>query len=317
MGLFRSLRRWWALRNPEIRWIVEVGVDEVPDEEHPIPEPLPTPYEYVSRSVEESSILLRDPAFTLDILRASEEYRKIRVRLERGFVKRLVSLPRYATGYWLLMLEGDIDAWLLLNNAFIVAARADIRGDILYGLGALRVIDEAEGEADLVEVKLRDSLYTWGPEFSVYVKGIDNQHYFLVTTLNNLYRHLLAGSEREVVDRILDALASYTKFHFRSEEVLFDKYGYPRAEGHRRQHQSFVNKVTEFMERYQANEERLTLRVLHFLAEWVRNHILVSDHDYGEWFLKQGVPIIDEKRAEESRRARRKLGLDRELGHAS
>ena len=36
MGFLRGLRRWWALRNPEIRWIVEVGVDEVPDDEHPI-----------------------------------------------------------------------------------------------------------------------------------------------------------------------------------------------------------------------------------------------------------------------------------------
>ena len=161
---------------------------------------------------------------------------------------------------------------------------------------------------------LRTVLYRWGPEFSVYVKGLDRQHMYLVTTLNNLYRFLLSGQPRKVMDRTLDALSEYTRFHFRSEELLFDKYGYPRAEQHRREHRGFVDKVTEFMEKYRANEEKLTIDVLHFLASWVRSHILGSDHDYAEWFYERDLPFVDNDLVWKSRKARIEKGIERKGG---
>jgi len=90
---------------------------------------------------------------------------------------------------------------------------------------------------------------------------------------------------------------------------LFDKYGYLRAENHRRQHESFVKKVAEFMEQYEAGEKQLTLSILHFLSEWMKNHILTSDHDFGEWFYEKGMPIIDEEMVESCRKARQRLSL--------
>jgi len=314
MGLLRSLRRWWALRNPEVRWIVEVGVDEVPEEANPSPEPLPAPYSYASRYIDEFSYLLDDPDLVMALFRSAEGRAEYSIRLHGlpGETRLFFSRPEIVHGIYLLMLSAArFEAWLLTYYGTIIAVRLDEVGlGTTYGLKALYALDEYSGEVSVSAVKLRDRLYSWGPEFSVYIRGIDRQHQYLVTTLNNLYRYLLAGSPRKVLDNVLDALVEYTKFHFRSEEVLFDKYGYPRARGHKKQHQGFVDKVAEFMEKYKANEERLTLEVLHFLADWVRNHILTSDHDFGEWFLEHGVPIVDEELAKASREARRRLGLD-------
>ena len=305
-GFLRSLRRWWALRDPEIRWIVEVGVDEIPEEANPVPESMGRPYGFVAKTIDMNSYLLDDPDIMLTVLRASEESRKETIRLHglRGEIKLLVSRPELAKAPHLIIISGErFDAWLLTYYGVIVAARLDEAGiGTHYGLQAIHYLDEWNGTVEASFVRLRDKLYQWSPEFSVFVKGIDNQHHYLVVTLNNLYRYLLSGQPRKVLDKTLDAMADYTKFHFRSEERLFDKYGYPRAEGHRRQHQIFVNKVSDFLEKYQANEERLTLEVLHFLADWVRNHILTSDHDYGEWFLEHGVPVIDDRLVEEYRR---------------
>ena len=303
LGFLRGVRRWWHLRDPEIRWIVEVGVEEIPEEVNPVPERLGPPYSFVAASIDENSYLLDDPDIVLTVFRAAEETKRETLRLHglRGEVKLLVARPELARAPHLVILFGErFDAWLLTYYGVIVAARLDEAGvGTTYGLQAVRYLDEWSGTVEASLVRLKERLYEWGPEFSVYIRGLDNQHQYLVVTLNNLYRYLIAGSPRKVLDNTLDAMADYTKFHFRSEERLFDKYGYPRAEGHRRQHQVFVNKVTEFMEKYKANEERLTLEVLHFLADWVKNHILTSDHDYGEWFLHHGVPIIDEKLVEE------------------
>ena len=48
---------------------------------------------------------------------------------------------------------------------------------------------------------------------------------------------------------------------------------------------------------------------MHFLSEWVKNHILTSDYDFGEWFYEKGIPIIDEEMVGSCRRVRRRLGL--------
>jgi hypothetical protein len=68
VSLLKGLRRWWALRDPEIRWIVEVGVDEVPEEANPVPERMGPPYGFVVRTVDENSYLLDDPDIMLTVL---------------------------------------------------------------------------------------------------------------------------------------------------------------------------------------------------------------------------------------------------------
>ena len=313
LAFLRFLKRWWHMRDPEIRWIVEVGVEEIPEEANPVPERMNPPYGFVSKYIDQMSYLLEDPDLVLTLMRSAEGKINRRMRLHglRGEVKLLVTQPEIAQGPYLIIMNGSrFDAWLLTYYGVIVAAKLDEAGvGTTYGLQALRFLDEWSGEVEFTAIKLKERLYNWGPEFSVYIHGIDRQHHYLVVTLNNLYRYLLAGSPRKVIDNTLDAMADYTKFHFRSEERLFDKYGYPRAEGHRRQHQLFVGKVTDFMEKYQAGEQKLTLDVLHFLADWVRNHILTSDHDYGEWFYRHNVPIVDEHLVRECREARKRLGL--------
>ncbi|KSW11631.1 hypothetical protein CF15_02030 [Pyrodictium occultum] len=294
---------------------MEVGVDRIPEALKPVPHTLPPPYNYAASSIEWNSRLLDDPGLVLQLLEAAEAREEFEARLPglRGQVRHLVT-GRLAekAGPRLLILEGErLSAWLLTYGVVVTAVRLEEPGvGVSYGLQALHALDEWTGSVKVVAARLRPYVYHWGPELSVYIKGLDNQHRYLVTVLNNLYISLLAGEEKEVVDDVLKSLVDYTRFHFRSEEKLFDKYGYPRAEAHRRQHQSFVEKVTEFNEQYEAGEKQLTLSVLRFLSDWVRNHILVSDHDYGEWFYRKGLPIVDEEAARESRLARRKLGLD-------
>jgi len=126
------------------------------------------------------------------------------------------------------------------------------------------------------------------------VRGLDNQHKYLVSTLNSLYHATIVGEAEKVVSVILKRLVDYTKFHFRSEEILMDKYGYASErkeiyERHVREHRSFVHAVARFREKYEAGEEALTVDVFKFLATWVANHVAGTDRDYGVYFRKIGV----------------------------
>ncbi len=132
----------------------------------------------------------------------------------------------------------------------------------------------------------------WSDEkLSVYIKGLDNQHKYLVNTLNSLYHATVAGEGYRVLRDILSRLVEYTKFHFCSEEILMEKYDYPRDkfEKHVREHNSFVAAASGFRERYEKGEAELTIDVFKFLAHWVETHIARTDRDYGEYFLKLGI----------------------------
>jgi len=112
-----------------------------------------------------------------------------------------------------------------------------------------------------------------------------------VSTLNSLYHATATGEAEEVISTVLKRLVDYTKFHFRSEEILMDRYNYPqdRFERHVKEHRSFTRTVMEFREKYEAGEARLTLEVFKFLATWVQNHIAGTDKDYGRYFKEIGI----------------------------
>ncbi len=139
---------------------------------------------------------------------------------------------------------------------------------------------------------MKEKLLEWSDEdLSVYVVGLDNQHKYLVNTLNSLYHATIRGEAEKVASTILKRLVDYTKFHFRSEEILMEKYEYPHEKymKHVKEHQAFVKATVDFREKYEKGEEELTLRVFKFLATWVKNHVAGTDRDYGRYFLQIGV----------------------------
>ena len=308
-SFFKRIRRWWELRDPDVKYIVEVGVDKVPQLITPTVIPLENRV-YVSATIDETSLIIDDPNVILSIITSSREEQRFSARLNTGLAS-ILGRPQLSHGPSFVFLEGeDYVGRMIVYDNIITAARVDLpHNKTVYSLKAVDVIEHAGGIVNVSVVKLKEQMYEWGPHFSVFVKGIDSQHNYLVTVLNNLYIMMIAGSSKYYIDDALSSLIDYTKFHFRSEEKLFDKYGYPRAEQHRKEHSGFVEKVVEFNDKYRLGEAKLTLSILKFLADWVRNHILFSDHDYGVWFYEHNVPIIDDKRVPISEAERRKRGI--------
>lgn len=130
---------------------------------------------------------------------------------------------------------------------------------------------------------------TWSDYFSVGVTKIDNQHKELINTLNELNDAMRNRQGKEVLETILSKLTDYTVEHFSTEEELMEKFNFEHLKAHKDEHIQFVNKVTEFIEGFKEGRLMLSIDIMNFLSDWVKNHILGSDKKYVECFKENGL----------------------------
>lgn len=133
------------------------------------------------------------------------------------------------------------------------------------------------------------SLIEWSEDLSVNVSEIDREHQMLVGMINELNDAMRWGKGKAVVRNIITGLGIYAASHFKTEEEYFDKLDYPYASGHKKEHSDFVAKVAEFRGGLERGKIGLTIEVLFFLSDWLRNHIEVSDKKYGPFFNANGL----------------------------
>ena len=133
------------------------------------------------------------------------------------------------------------------------------------------------------------ALIAWTDSLSVRVAEIDNQHRKLIDMLNELNEAMRQGKGRQVIGVILGEMVEYAGIHFQTEEKYFDKYEYPASAEHKKEHSDFVEKVSDFREKFAAEKLGLSIEVMSFLADWLQNHIKGSDQKYSGFFQSKGL----------------------------
>jgi hemerythrin-like metal-binding protein len=106
---------------------------------------------------------------------------------------------------------------------------------------------------------------------------IDHQHAALYDAVNRLHDALRAGRSRQEQGEILAFLRTYTVDHFQMEESFMREKGYPGLEDHQALHQGLIQQVTELEEKYAAGSMTLSIMTMHFLKDWLTNHIQDED----------------------------------------
>jgi len=278
----------------DIEYIIRVGVPNVDAPPTPGPRPL-RGRPYAAEGIDVASLLIVDPESLLYILSAVSGVRTLRlsgqgstVLAELARASRSLERPVYAFS---ILDRGEIR--VLAYKGLITGLYYEVAGTAYTGLSALERFEAEKIESasfQLTSVKTR--IIEWSAErLSVYVPGLDRQHMYLVNTLNSLYHATVAGEGYKVLRDILRRLIEYSRFHFRSEEVLMEKFNYPhdKLERHVAEHRAFTRTATSFRDRYEAGEAALTVDVFKFLARWVESHIERTDRDYGEYFKEKGV----------------------------
>jgi len=137
-----------------------------------------------------------------------------------------------------------------------------------------------EAFVDVIRERETVSLVQWSDSMSVGNTHIDEQHMILIDTINQL-ASAEAQNDRNVVAMIIDELVGYAAFHFLFEEQLMESCGYAQLDSHRRIHQGFVHWVSNVREEFSYHRRtQLGERILGFLRDWLRDHILGEDQLY-------------------------------------
>ena len=120
--------------------------------------------------------------------------------------------------------------------------------------------------------------FIWRPEYSVGDEHLDEQHRGLIELIDML------GDESRMGE-VLERLEIYVDEHFRDEEGMLEKAGYPDLAAHKQQHKAFEEWLTVSRRAFREPEVSGMLResIRAYLKSWLVNHIMVSDKDYASW----------------------------------
>ena len=132
-------------------------------------------------------------------------------------------------------------------------------------------------------------LINWSDAYSIGFEPIDNQHQKLVELINTLYDAFLSAKAHDIVNDILDRMIEYTEYHFKFEEDLFRKFGYPQHEEHAAIHGLFVAKTLDFKQKLTEGTTTVTYDIMYFLRDWLIEHIQGEDVKYVDFFKEKGV----------------------------
>jgi methyl-accepting chemotaxis protein/hemerythrin len=129
----------------------------------------------------------------------------------------------------------------------------------------------------------------WNDSLSVEIISIDNQHKKLIDLINTLFSEMNSAKNKQAVSTALTKLIEYTGTHFKFEEDLFDKHGYPDTDAHKKIHAELVAKVIDFQKQVEDGTADVSLELMEFLKDWLIKHIKGTDQKYSQFLLSKGV----------------------------
>lgn len=159
-------------------------------------------------------------------------------------------------------------------------------------IGVFKVSVEEAGVdkgPDIIPEAIND-LMPWGRRLALGIPEVDKQHRELVSMVNELHRAMRMKMGTQEAGAILTRLADYTVYHFEYEEKLFDTHGYPETLNHKKIHKDLVAKVLAFTREFEQGRAALSMDLMKFLTDWLKNHIMKTDKAYAP-FLKDKLGL--------------------------
>lgn len=133
------------------------------------------------------------------------------------------------------------------------------------------------------------AVFVWNESYRVNVKKCDEQHQKLFAIINELFEAMSAGKAREALDNVTAELAAYTQSHFRAEEELLRRAQYPKLAVHQGEHHKFEAEVAKLRSASGLGGSINAVNLLHFLKDWLANHIRQTDKQYSGYLNERGI----------------------------
>ncbi|MDR3044509.1 MAG: bacteriohemerythrin [Desulfovibrio sp.] len=141
----------------------------------------------------------------------------------------------------------------------------------------------------LALVRTTNKLVEWSPSFSIGIKSIDEQHKILIDLINEVHDAMRQHKPAHVMLDVVGRLKEYTVKHFREEEDLFSRHGFPETHEHKEQHRAFEKKVAEFEANLKGGIPTVGMDVVRYLKDWLVKHIQGADTRYASFLVERGI----------------------------
>ncbi len=122
----------------------------------------------------------------------------------------------------------------------------------------------------------------WKESFSTGIKKIDDEHRELVRMIDRLEKAMERGEAEDILGPVLKNLVEYVRFHFRNEEEVMVKTGFPDLKRHRVLHRNLVNEVASILNDLKKDRLWTVPELVGFLQHWLVDHILGEDVRIGQ-----------------------------------
>ena len=130
----------------------------------------------------------------------------------------------------------------------------------------------------------------WRDEYNTGVKKIDSQHKFfwgIIKRLSDLYLNGISSvDELNQRDMLLDDLLDYAQLHFRTEEQLMARYGYPMIQNQKKEHEIITLELERQVQAVR-HANASTAKLVYFLIQWFIKHTMYSDKEIGLFITRQ------------------------------
>jgi len=135
----------------------------------------------------------------------------------------------------------------------------------------------------------RNGLFQFSPKYSVLVDDMDQEHIQIFDFVNQIHQQIKDQASIVNILQTFKRLASFTAQHFATEEALLLKHSYPGLDAQKRAHIKLLNEVGVYIEKIEQGEDVNLIGVLMFLNNWLKEHILKDDLQYGQYFQERGI----------------------------
>lgn len=135
------------------------------------------------------------------------------------------------------------------------------------------------------------NIAAWSDSYALGMPEIDDQHKALFVLINRLWEQIITQADSAEVMKVLEKLEQYTISHFTAEETFMRVIAYPGFDEHKAAHENFVARIGKEKAGILAGGA-LTLDILHFLKDWLVDHILVTDKAYADQHKRQSGSVL-------------------------
>ncbi len=141
--------------------------------------------------------------------------------------------------------------------------------------------------------------FVWDQHFITGLVSVDDQHKTLVDMINSFGELISSGKSvpKAGIDRILNELADYAKYHFHNEERMMHQamIDQRHISQHCKEHHKFIHDISTMYSQLSPDKPESATSLLEFLIYWLAYHILGIDQSMAKQisFINDGMSAAD------------------------